>query len=253
MAMHRKVFTYPPTDRDVRAALREMNFPRTVTIPSTMCGMAPFRAYNGLQVKVVFHQPGYWIEAPIVSNEELAERVAYDGMRAAQLNFHLLVERDHPQGHPMYTIYESESGGRCLFTTSWLSELEQWMEEFAQRAEVIGLLPRAASDPVQLTADRGSSYGAPEDNHAATADFFSVWLARKYGKSPQQLDQEDTVAFNICQKLSRAANAFKDDNWFDIQGYAQNALDMPGGGRSVGKAPPGYRPVAQADGDDGAA
>jgi hypothetical protein len=87
-----------------------------------------------------------------------------------------------------------------------------------------------ADTPRELTERRGEAYGPAEDNHQATADFFVVWLRRKYGVE-LRLDAEDVVTFNICQKLSRGAHRRKPDNWHDVQGYAQNALDMPGGGR----------------------
>lgn len=104
---------------------------------------------------------------------------------------------------------------------------------------------------VQLTQERGSDYGAPEDNHSATSDFMAVWLRRKYGPTLiKSLDAEDTVAFNILQKLSRQANSPKSDNWHDIQGYAQNALDMPSHGRHAPKAPPGYVSPIVTDNDD---
>jgi hypothetical protein len=122
-----------------------------------------------------------------------------------------------------YHVYK---GKELLFASLDANLVEQWL--WPQ--------PLVPASPQALVAERGSVYGAPEDNHGATADFFATWVARKYGSgTPLQLfDAEDVVAFNICQKLSRAANALKADNWLDIQGYAQNALDMAGGDDGFG-------------------
>jgi hypothetical protein len=73
--------------------------------------------------------------------------------------------------------------------------------------------------------DRQSGYGHPRDNHAATAELFNAYLRRKYEGTFPGLDARDVCVFNICQKLSRFANAPKRDNLVDIAGYAAN-LEM---------------------------
>lgn len=87
--------------------------------------------------------------------------------------------------------------------------------------------PKTLNQP-DVVADRGSYYGRPEDNHQCTADFWRVWAARRYG-DPERgpSDALDTIVFNLAQKLSRGAYRWKDDNWVDFAGYAQNALMLP--------------------------
>lgn len=131
---------------------------------------------------------------------------------------------------------------RCDAVKGLAKEIVDEMPPERQERVEVELEPDIDDPTRALVTDRGKLYGAPEDNHSVTADFFTVWLARKYGdKGLRRLDSEDVAVFNILQKISRAANAFKDDNWADVQGYALNARDVGRDGRSVGIAPAGYR------------
>lgn len=69
--------------------------------------------------------------------------------------------------------------------------------------------------------DRNRAYGHPLDNHGLTAEFWSLWLARKYGQR-LPLTAEDVCWMNSLQKHSREANAPKRDNLVDVCGYMRN-------------------------------
>ena len=178
-------------------------------------------------------------------------RIEKLGWQLQEEGLTLLVEQDSVSqdlatgrlvpGLRSYLVIDAEGGVAAAHPT--LSGVEGWVAEGRHR----GLGKAAPRDATakELVEERGSYYGAPEDNHAATADFFSTWCRRKHGATIR-FDAEDVVAFNVLQKLSRAANALKDDNWRDVQGYAQNALDMPAGGRLSGRAPVGYSGVGLA-------
>lgn len=75
---------------------------------------------------------------------------------------------------------------------------------------------------------RGRYYGDPATNHQATADFWRVYVRRKYGVD-LPLTGRDVVWMNILQKTSRDANREKRDNLLDTAGYAENADRMAGG------------------------
>ncbi len=74
-----------------------------------------------------------------------------------------------------------------------------------------------------VDGDRNKVYGDPATNHGCTGVMFGAFLRRKYGeKMPTALDAEDVCIFNICQKISRLANAYHEDSPVDIAGYARN-------------------------------
>jgi len=76
-----------------------------------------------------------------------------------------------------------------------------------------------------VNGERFESYGHPSENHACTADLWSAYLSRKLCR-PVQVDVRDVCQMNILQKISRDANAKKEDNIVDIIGYALNiAID----------------------------
>lgn len=73
-----------------------------------------------------------------------------------------------------------------------------------------------------VNGERQLAYGHPAKNHGCTAILWSAYLARKYDL-PITLDTDDVCMLNILQKVSRQANARKDDNLVDIIGYSLNA------------------------------
>lgn len=72
-----------------------------------------------------------------------------------------------------------------------------------------------------VDGQRKAKYGPPEVNHAATADFFRVWVKRRYG-TDVAFDSRDVCMFNILQKCSREAHVHDRDNMVDIPGYCRN-------------------------------
>ena len=81
-----------------------------------------------------------------------------------------------------------------------------------------------AQKVIDTVRTRGKDYGHPSDNHQLTADLLSSFARRRFGLTPEQLTftAEDVCTFNILQKLSRLAEATKDDTWLDVSGYAEN-------------------------------
>lgn len=69
---------------------------------------------------------------------------------------------------------------------------------------------------------RQKSYGHPYDNHTNTANFWSEYLARKYGLSVR-LTGRDVCMMMILLKISRDANKEQRDSLVDVAGYARNA------------------------------
>ena len=97
-------------------------------------------------------------------------------------------------------------------------------------------------DTEELLEDRGADYGDPVDQCSCAADLWKCWAARRYGAGTRgPADTLDVLVFNICQKLSRAANRWKDDHFVDIAGYAKLALRLPADERNEKRAPEGYR------------
>ena len=70
---------------------------------------------------------------------------------------------------------------------------------------------------------RQSDYGTPALNHGATADMWNTFIKRKSGADPG-LSALDVCDMNILQKISRAANNYKEDNEVDKIGYTLNRL-----------------------------
>jgi hypothetical protein len=76
-----------------------------------------------------------------------------------------------------------------------------------------------------LTKDRGETYGSPSDNHQRTAKLWTAYLLIR--PSGELLTPEDVCMMNILQKISRAQHGARDiDTILDIQGYAQNILEI---------------------------
>ena len=82
-------------------------------------------------------------------------------------------------------------------------------KEILQQAETI------------VTGDRQTHYGHPSVNHGCTADLWTIYIKRVYGVDIE-LDARDVCWLNILQKISRDANAPKEDNIVDTIGYALN-------------------------------
>lgn len=88
-----------------------------------------------------------------------------------------------------------------------------------------------------VDGQRKAKYGPPEVNHAATADFFRVWVKRRYGIDVA-FDPRDVCMFNILQKCSREAHVHDRDNMVDIPGYCRNVEIV-----MAAKAPEPQEPV----------
>lgn len=63
--------------------------------------------------------------------------------------------------------------------------------------------------------DRFAEYGHPAENHARTAELWSVFLGR-------EVTATDVCMMNILQKVSRGVNKVTPDTVVDIAGYAEN-------------------------------
>lgn len=71
-----------------------------------------------------------------------------------------------------------------------------------------------------VTGSRHKAYGSPDENHARTAQFWSVYIQSMDGRS---FDGRDVAMLNILQKISRDLHWRQRDNCLDIIGYAANA------------------------------
>lgn len=74
-----------------------------------------------------------------------------------------------------------------------------------------------------IDGPRQKAYGHPINNHALTAEYWTIYLRSK-GKLPQEieLDYEDVCIMMMLKKISRQSNCHKRDNLVDIPGYARN-------------------------------
>ena len=71
-----------------------------------------------------------------------------------------------------------------------------------------------------VCGDRECEYGAPEDNFAAIARYWTEYTRGRYGVRIPYTGQ-DVAAMMILLKIARVATGNgKDDNWIDIAGYA---------------------------------
>lgn len=71
-----------------------------------------------------------------------------------------------------------------------------------------------------VDGDRLKSYGHPREDFQATAEFWRIWIMRKYGIDVP-FEPHDFGMMLILTKVSREANAKKRDNIVDIPGYAR--------------------------------
>lgn len=95
-----------------------------------------------------------------------------------------------------------------------------WMYRAAAKEEENRMeKPTEIEDVLQ---ERGSRYGSFEDNARISQDLKDVCTG---GQELHPVFKE--ALDNICQKISRVVNGdqFYEDNWVDIIGYAQLALD----------------------------
>lgn len=73
-----------------------------------------------------------------------------------------------------------------------------------------------------VCTDRESQYGAPEDNFAKIADFWSDYLG-------YHVTTEDVPMMMALLKIARAANGkYKADNYIDLAGYAACGMEIAG-------------------------
>ena len=79
-----------------------------------------------------------------------------------------------------------------------------------------------------IVAERETHYGPCTMNHPRTQALWGTYLAML----PGQPTAVDVCVLNILQKVARAVHdPAYEDNWVDIQGYAENILTLVKAGR----------------------
>jgi hypothetical protein len=71
-------------------------------------------------------------------------------------------------------------------------------------------------DTDKLVEERGKQYGHPREDFTRTAGMWSAYLGH-------EIKAEDVPMMMILLKVSREKHKHKDDNLFDIKGYAKTA------------------------------
>ena len=75
----------------------------------------------------------------------------------------------------------------------------------------------------EIVSEREASYGPCTINHPRTQALWCAYLEML----PGQPTAVDVCVLNILQKLARAVHdPTYEDNWIDIQGYAENILTL---------------------------
>lgn len=73
----------------------------------------------------------------------------------------------------------------------------------------------------RVVAQRMDCYGAPFDNHSATADYWKTYIFREFGVVVP-LGPEHVCWMNVLQKISREHNEALRDNKTDVAGFVKN-------------------------------
>ena len=83
------------------------------------------------------------------------------------------------------------------------------------RADIIAEVAKCVS------VERNSSYGEPEDNFRAIAEFWNVYLTSRGVEMKQPLNPSDIAVMMGLVKIARIATGeAKIDNFVDLAGYA---------------------------------
>jgi len=77
-------------------------------------------------------------------------------------------------------------------------------------------------DTKRLIAERGRSYGPPEENHGRTARLWNAYLLGR--QNALGVSRVDVCFMNILQKIARCQSEAgpTKDSLEDIKGYAEN-------------------------------
>lgn len=81
-----------------------------------------------------------------------------------------------------------------------------------------------------VCGDRDLQYGAPEDNFAIIATYWTTYLHGK-GISVAPVHADDVAAMMVLFKMGRITtnnNSSADDTWIDIAGYAACGCEIMG-------------------------
>ncbi len=75
----------------------------------------------------------------------------------------------------------------------------------------------------QIVYDRAETHGQPEDSFNKIAGLWNAYL----GYPESLLDGEDVANMMILLKVARnSEGVYKEDNWVDIAGYAENGARL---------------------------
>ena len=80
----------------------------------------------------------------------------------------------------------------------------------------------------EITDERSSDYGTPQENHTRTAMLYTAYLCARFN-TLTDITPDDVCYMNILQKMSRDMHgAEKLDTLDDIVGYVENIKEMRG-------------------------
>lgn len=81
----------------------------------------------------------------------------------------------------------------------------------------MGILDKAKK---LIHGDRAKTYGSAEKSFQNIANFWNIYLNKKYGTA-LKMSSEDVANLMILMKISRNTGKYHEDNYVDIAGYAE--------------------------------